>query len=118
MEMVEGCACDVGGGGGPDEMDGFRRAEEAHDVEPIDVEATADEADEDESSPIIDDVDYGVEDGVVRTGCPGCVHYLSCDQYNAVLDKRAALVVLRATIDAEARAFPSEEELLCKSCAR
>ena len=40
-----------------------------------------------------------------RTGCPGCVHYLACDQYNAVLDKKAAVIVLKATIAAEERAF-------------
>ena len=35
------------------------------------------------------------------SGCPGCCQYASCDAYNALLDARAGLVVLRATIAAE-----------------
>ena len=34
-------------------------------------------------------------------GCPGCVHYASCDHYNDSLDKRGAVVVLRETIRVE-----------------
>ena len=34
-------------------------------------------------------------------GCPGCVHYASCDHYNDGLDKRGAVVVLRETIRVE-----------------
>lgn len=34
-------------------------------------------------------------------GCPGCVWSLGCSQYNQLLDKEAALAVLRETIKAE-----------------
>lgn len=34
-------------------------------------------------------------------GCPGCVWSLSCAQYNQLLDKEAALVILRGTLAAE-----------------
>lgn len=35
-------------------------------------------------------------------GCPGCVQHLDCKNYNAVLSKRAGVVVLRAAIEQEA----------------
>lgn len=35
------------------------------------------------------------------TGCPGCVQHTTCNQYNAVLDKAAAVVVLQATLEAQ-----------------
>ena len=35
------------------------------------------------------------------TGCPGCVQHTTCNQYNAVLNKAAAVVVLKATIEAQ-----------------
>jgi ATP-dependent helicase YprA (DUF1998 family) len=35
------------------------------------------------------------------TGCPGCVQFTCCDQYNAVLHKQSALVVLHCTLEAE-----------------
>jgi DEAD/DEAH box helicase domain-containing protein len=34
-------------------------------------------------------------------GCPRCVQHLDCKNYNAVLSKRAALVVLRAALEQE-----------------
>ena len=36
-----------------------------------------------------------------ETGCPGCIQFTCCDQYNAVLHKQAALVVLQCTLDQE-----------------
>lgn len=36
------------------------------------------------------------------TGCPGCIQHTDCNQYNAVLDKRAGIVVLQATLEAQA----------------
>ena len=35
------------------------------------------------------------------TGCPGCIQHTDCNQYNAVLNKRAGVVVLQATLDAQ-----------------
>ncbi|KAK3274171.1 hypothetical protein CYMTET_17632, partial [Cymbomonas tetramitiformis] len=35
------------------------------------------------------------------SGCPACIHYLDCSEYNNVLDKSSALLVLKATVDAE-----------------
>ncbi len=35
------------------------------------------------------------------TGCPGCVQHTTCNQYNAVLNKAAAIVVLQATLEAQ-----------------
>ena len=35
------------------------------------------------------------------TGCPSCCHHTDCNQYNAVLDKRAALMVLEGTLAAQ-----------------
>ncbi len=34
-------------------------------------------------------------------GCPGCIQYTACNQYNAVLHKQAAVLVLQETIAAE-----------------
>lgn len=34
-------------------------------------------------------------------GCPGCIQYTACNQYNAVLSKAAAEIVLAETIAAE-----------------
>jgi len=34
------------------------------------------------------------------SGCPGCVHFTSCAHYNEVLDKRAGVIVLEATLKA------------------
>lgn len=36
------------------------------------------------------------------SGCPGCIHHMGCGQYNSVLHKGGALLVLKATIAAEA----------------
>lgn len=35
------------------------------------------------------------------TGCPGCIQHTDCNQYNAVLDKQAGIVVLEATLEAQ-----------------
>ena len=35
------------------------------------------------------------------TGCPGCVQHTTCNQYNAVLNKAAGVVVLQATLEAQ-----------------
>lgn len=35
------------------------------------------------------------------TGCPGCVQHTTCNQYNAVLNKEAGIVVLQATLEAQ-----------------
>lgn len=31
-------------------------------------------------------------------GCPACVQMMSCSEYNVVLDKKAALVILQAML--------------------
>ncbi|XP_024518116.1 uncharacterized protein LOC9638071 [Selaginella moellendorffii] len=36
-----------------------------------------------------------------NTGCPNCVQYFSCDEYNEVLDKTAAILILQGVIKAE-----------------
>ena len=36
------------------------------------------------------------------TGCPGCIQHTACDQYNAVLNKRAGVLVLGACLQAQA----------------
>lgn len=41
-------------------------------------------------------------DCVSDSGCPACVQHPDCGEYNAVLSKRAALLVLSATLQAEA----------------
>lgn len=35
------------------------------------------------------------------TGCPSCIHFACCDAYNATLSKRAAVIVLAATLRRE-----------------
>lgn len=35
------------------------------------------------------------------SGCPSCVHFVSCNGYNAMLNKRAALVVLEHLLEQE-----------------
>jgi len=99
VELVEGCGCGGGVSAGDskdEDGQGATRREKRRDQE-----------EEEEEVVVVEDadVDVDVDADLDRTGCPGCVHYLSCDQYNAVLDKRAALVVLRHTITAEERAF-------------
>ncbi|GJP39287.1 hypothetical protein CLOM_g23675 [Closterium sp. NIES-68] len=39
-------------------------------------------------------------------GCPGCVHFLACGEYNVVLDKKGAQIILKMALDSEA-AFQS-----------
>ena len=34
-------------------------------------------------------------------GCPGCIQYTACNQYNAVLSKAAAYIVLAVSIAAD-----------------
>ncbi|CAI7833261.1 unnamed protein product, partial [Closterium sp. NIES-53] len=34
-------------------------------------------------------------------GCPGCVHFLACGEYNGVLDKRGAQLILKMAVDSE-----------------
>jgi DEAD/DEAH box helicase domain-containing protein len=43
-------------------------------------------------------------------GCPGCVQHLDCKNYNAVLSKRAGVVVLRAAIEQEAAYVRRQEQ--------
>ena len=45
-----------------------------------------------------------------ESGCPNCVHHGECTQYNAVLDKRAAKIVLEAVIEAEGTYLSKMEE--------
>lgn len=37
------------------------------------------------------------------TGCPGCVQHTGCNQYNAVLHKKAGIIVLNAVLEAQAK---------------
>ena len=41
-------------------------------------------------------------DCVNDSGCPACIQHPDCGEYNAVLSKRAAVLVLSATLQAEA----------------
>ena len=36
------------------------------------------------------------------SGCPACIQSMSCDEYNAVLHKDAAIAILEITLEAEA----------------
>jgi DEAD/DEAH box helicase domain-containing protein len=36
------------------------------------------------------------------TGCPGCVQHTDCGEYNAVLNKQSAILILESTLAAEA----------------
>ncbi|KAK9105190.1 hypothetical protein Scep_022034 [Stephania cephalantha] len=36
-----------------------------------------------------------------ETGCPNCIQILSCGEYNEVLEKRTAIVILKGVIEAE-----------------
>lgn len=40
-----------------------------------------------------------------RSGCPNCVQVLSCGEYNEVLDKEAAIVILEGVVKAEMSFF-------------
>lgn len=40
-------------------------------------------------------------DCTVDVGCPNCIQYLACSEYNEVLNKHAAIVILQGVIDAE-----------------
>jgi ATP-dependent helicase YprA (DUF1998 family) len=35
------------------------------------------------------------------TGCPECIHFSCCDEYNAVLNKQAGIIVLSCTLEDE-----------------
>lgn len=35
------------------------------------------------------------------SGCPGCVQHMDCGEYNAVLNKFSAIIVLQCTLEAE-----------------
>ena len=101
-ELIESCECRAedredppgsvpggdrpgGGGGGGEERPGDR---------PGDGDPGAGAGSPPGSPSPLGDEDAG-------SGCPGCCQYASCDAYNALLDARAGLVVLRATIAAE-----------------
>ncbi len=44
-------------------------------------------------------------------GCPECIQHLACKNYNAVLNKRAGMIVLRHLLEAEeAHAQRAEDE--------
>ena len=51
------------------------------------------------------------------TGCPSCCHHTDCNQYNAVLDKRAALMVLEGTLAAQREEEGGEGAVNCLPCA-
>ena len=36
------------------------------------------------------------------SGCPACVQHMDCGEYNAVLNKFSAIIVLQCTLEAEA----------------
>lgn len=46
-----------------------------------------------------------VQQCACRHGCPGCVQHTDCSEYNAVLHKQGAAVVLRRVMEADARAL-------------
>ena len=101
VELIEGCGC---GDDAVGKSGGGERTSDAIDEGTYEAGRSPDPGGATDEVQEVDEVE---EDAESRTGCPGCVHYLSCDQYNAVLDKRAALIVLRATIASEERAFAS-----------
>ena len=37
-------------------------------------------------------------DCTATTGCPGCIQHTTCNQYNAVLDKKAGIIVLQVDL--------------------
>ncbi len=43
-------------------------------------------------------------------GCPRCVQHLDCKNYNAVLSKKGALVVLRAALQQEQQVAGRQDE--------
>ncbi|XP_038983505.1 uncharacterized ATP-dependent helicase YprA-like isoform X1 [Phoenix dactylifera] len=52
-----------------------------------------------------------------RSGCPNCVQVLSCSEYNEVLDKEAAIVILVDVIEAEKSYFEGKEKIFENSAA-
>ena len=36
------------------------------------------------------------------SGCPACIQHMDCGEYNAVLNKFSAIIVLQCTLEAEA----------------
>ncbi|XP_058070568.1 ATP-dependent helicase hrq1 isoform X2 [Magnolia sinica] len=45
-----------------------------------------------------------------NAGCPNCVQSLSCGEYNEVLDKAAAILILKSVIEAEKSHFEGSQE--------
>ncbi|XP_020090142.1 uncharacterized protein LOC109711479 isoform X2 [Ananas comosus] len=43
-------------------------------------------------------------------GCPNCIQTLSCGEYNEVLDKETAIVILKGVIESERSYFQSSED--------
>ena len=41
-------------------------------------------------------------DCTADSGCPSCIQHADCNEYNAVLSKQSAVIVLQATLRAEA----------------
>ncbi|XP_025801088.1 uncharacterized protein LOC112880592 isoform X3 [Panicum hallii] len=42
-------------------------------------------------------------------GCPNCIQSLTCSEYNEVLDKQAAILILKGAIDCERAYFEAED---------
>ena len=52
------------------------------------------------------------------SGCPACIQSMSCDEYNAVLHKDAAIAILEITLEAEAEyAERTKKQVTCNSSA-
>ncbi|WVZ66650.1 hypothetical protein U9M48_015840 [Paspalum notatum var. saurae] len=43
------------------------------------------------------------------SGCPNCIQSLTCGEYNEVLDKEAAILILKGVIDSERSYFEAED---------
>ncbi|XP_074576341.1 ATP-dependent helicase hrq1-like [Curcuma longa] len=44
------------------------------------------------------------------SGCPNCIQALSCSEYNEVLHKDAAILILKSVIEAEMSYFEGRED--------
>ena len=50
------------------------------------------------------------------SGCPACIQSMSCDEYNAVLHKDAAIAILEITLEAEAEyAERTKKQVICSN---